>query len=303
MHFIPALLAYLFLIEFFFLSNTEKISVFKNQGKGYQTYVEVLLVALIVSGFTYVLLSFLELRKYKTRIREEFSNTEKINLNWLRYLIYSILVIWLVILLNGDDNLIFSAVVVFVLCLGYFGIRHTGIFSYAGNLVKDNKSQFIEDDIPATTEIVQDPLPSGKVTIIKNIGASPAKYEKSSLQKETAQKIYRDLLELMETRKVFKNEELSLRELAVSLGVHPNNLSQVINTYEGKSFYDYINKLRIEEFKKLVLKPENSRYTLLSLAYEAGFNSKTSFNRNFKKFTGQSPTAYLHDVNVKLVTE
>jgi YesN/AraC family two-component response regulator len=105
----------------------------------------------------------------------------------------------------------------------------------------------------------------------------------------------------MRTEKVFKNEELSLAQLAEQLGVHPNNLSQVINTYENKNFYDYINTLRIEEFKALVLLPENSRYTFLSLAFECGFNSKTSFNRNFKKITGQSPTAYLKEMNVQLV--
>jgi len=118
-----------------------------------------------------------------------------------------------------------------------------------------------------------------------------------------ADKIHRDLKLLIKTEKAFKKEELSLAQLAQQLGVHPNNLSQVINTYENKSFYDYINTLRIEEFKALVLLPQNNRYTLLSLAFECGFNSKTSFNRNFKKITGQSPSAYLKEVNVQLIDE
>jgi len=107
----------------------------------------------------------------------------------------------------------------------------------------------------------------------------------------------------MQTQKVFKQEELTLAQLARMLDVHPNNLSQVINTYENKNFYDYINSLRIEEFKSLALMPQNSRYTLLSLAFEVGFNSKTSFNRNFKKFTGLSPSSYLKEVNIQLEQE
>ncbi|MNY28251.1 Helix-turn-helix domain protein [compost metagenome] len=69
---------------------------------------------------------------------------------------------------------------------------------------------------------------------------------------------------------------------------------------EKKSFYDYINELRIEEFKIIVVLPENQKFTLLSLAYDVGFNSKTSFNRNFKNITGLSPTAYLQQQKIQL---
>lgn len=66
----------------------------------------------------------------------------------------------------------------------------------------------------------------------------------------------------------------------------------MINTREGKSFYDYVNALRVSAFQELLLQPGSGQYTLLSLAFECGFNSKTSFNRNFKKITGMSPRDY-----------
>jgi YesN/AraC family two-component response regulator len=91
-----------------------------------------------------------------------------------------------------------------------------------------------------------------------------------------------------------------LAELAEALNVNRNNLSQVINTYEQKNFYDYINQKRVEEFKRVASLPENQKYTLLGLANDCGFNSKTSFNRNFKNATGLSPTEYLKKANILL---
>lgn len=77
-----------------------------------------------------------------------------------------------------------------------------------------------------------------------------------------------------------------MSDLARQLDIHPNYISQVINSVEQKNFYDFINEHRVEEFKQLVSLSENQHFTLLALAFECGFNSKTSFNRNFKKAMG-----------------
>jgi AraC-like DNA-binding protein len=303
-HFIPAFIVFLLLGNFFLLSADEKIAVYKNHGAGFEIQTSVTLVAGIISGFLYVLLSLIELRKYHRRINEEFSDTERINLNWLLYLISGILVIWLIILLDGDDPVIFGAVVVFVLLLGYFGIKHVGIFTYRQKLGRvDNPKIELTGELPSIAKSVEAVKEQQPATAADSAPVAPSRYAKSSLQKEIADEIHVRLLRFMEEAKVFKQEELSLTLLARKLDVHPNNLSQVINTYEGKSFYDYINSLRIEEFKRLAMQPQNSRYTLLSLAFECGFNSKTSFNRNFKKITGQSPSAFLRELNVELVAD
>lgn len=302
LHFIPALVALAALTRFYFMSGEKKIAVYKNEGAGYEAYTGTILIASIISGFVYVWLSHRELRKYRKTITEEFSDTEKINLNWLRYLIYGILAIWLILLLGGGDPLIFSAVVVFVSLLGYFGIKHTGIFTYRQTIIKE-----VITTSPVYRPVEKPVAETEPVTEQEDAAIDQAstrtKYEKSGLQREAAEKIHLDLDRVMRTEKIFKQEELSLAQLARQLDVHPNNLSQVINTYENKSFYDYINTLRIEEFKSLALLPENSRYTLLSLAFECGFNSKTAFNRNFKKITGQSPSEYLKEISVQLVNE
>ena len=86
---------------------------------------------------------------------------------------------------------------------------------------------------------------------------------------------------------------MTLSDLAKLLGVHPNNLSQVINSQTNKSFYDLINERRIQEFISRVQLLENKQFTLVALAFDCGFNSKASFNRNFKNFTAKTPSEYL----------
>jgi AraC-like DNA-binding protein len=67
----------------------------------------------------------------------------------------------------------------------------------------------------------------------------------------------------------------------------------VINQREGKHFYDFVNTYRIEEFKEMIAARKNLQFTLLSIALDCGFSSKTSFNRYFKKATGQTPSEYV----------
>ena len=122
----------------------------------------------------------------------------------------------------------------------------------------------------------------------------PSKYLKSGLNQEAAFEIYEVLKTRMTKEQLYVNSELTLVELAQILDVYPNNLSQVINTFEQKNFYDYINTKRVELFLKLVAIPENKKYTILSLAFECGFNSKSSFNKYFKKVTNMTPSEYLN---------
>jgi len=72
---------------------------------------------------------------------------------------------------------------------------------------------------------------------------------------------------------------------------------------ESKTFYDFINGKRIEEFKRIVALPENQKYTLLALAYDCGFNFKTAFYRDFKSAIGQSPTQGLKQRHIQIQAE
>ena len=98
----------------------------------------------------------------------------------------------------------------------------------------------------------------------------------------------------MATDKPYTNPNLTIHELAGGLKMPPHVLSKVINEGFGKNFFDFINEYRVEEFKQRMDDPRSKQYTLLSLAFDVGFNSKTAFNRAFKKLTNQTPKDYFH---------
>lgn len=282
-HFIPVLFVYIMLAGFLSRSAADKIWVYQNEGRGYEQAARWIFSGIILSGLSYIGISLYYLKKYRRNILNVFADTEKINLNWLYYLIIGITVIWTVAIW-GDDSLIYSVVVFFILFIGYFGIKQVGILNNAMLVVKP---------IPADN---REPVYLAKETVAEQ-EPETVKYQKSRITQPAIQKTHHALVELMQKDHLFTDVELTLGALSERLAVHPNTLSQVINSVEGKNFYDYINALRVDAFMKAVNNPENKKYTLLSLAFECGFNSKASFNRNFKKHTGVSPTEYLKNTS------
>ena len=97
----------------------------------------------------------------------------------------------------------------------------------------------------------------------------------------------------MKEKMWFQNPSLSLRELAKTMDINSNKLSWLLNERIGQNFNEYVNSFRLENFKLNALDPANSHLTLLALAYDNGFNSKTVFNAFFKKIEGMTPKAWL----------
>lgn len=101
------------------------------------------------------------------------------------------------------------------------------------------------------------------------------------------------LQQLMEAEGAYQDADLSLRQLAERLNLTANKLSWLLNEHVGQNFNAYINTFRLKQFQRLALDSANSHLTLLGLAYESGFNSKTVFNAYFKKSTGVTPRAWV----------
>jgi AraC-like DNA-binding protein len=101
------------------------------------------------------------------------------------------------------------------------------------------------------------------------------------------------ILQLMEQQKIYQDEELSLTQMAKQLGSNPSIISKAINQGFGLNFNDFINHYRIEAVKGKLKAGEQEAQTLLGIAYDCGFNSKATFNRAFKKATGQSPKEWM----------
>ena len=118
------------------------------------------------------------------------------------------------------------------------------------------------------------------------------KYKTSALLPETVETVLPQLTRMMNEEKLFLEPDLNLQKLSQKLNVHYNHLSRIINEHLGKSFNDYINSLRIEEAKKKLADPGEIQKTILEIAYDTGFYSKSVFNTAFKKFTGMTPSQY-----------
>lgn len=282
-HFIPAVLV-AFILAFVLPevhSSTSALSAFKPLFQG-------MVAAIMVSGVVYVIVSLLLLKKHQRNIVGQFSNTDKITLNWMRYLISGMAMIWIVVIFIQSVQALYIAVALFIFFIGYFGIRQVGIFS--------NSLSPHEVLLPTDLEIASPPEKTG----IPSEESDYIKYEKTKVSEDKASEIQAKLIDLMKENECYKDPELTLGDLAGMMDIPPGTLSQVINSKEGKNFYDFVNTLRIEAFKQLLLQPESKQYTLLSLAFECGFNSKTSFNRNFKKSTGMSPSTYIKSLKINI---
>ena len=278
-HLAVPLAFYLYLIPFFLRSPAEKMFVYENAGIGYESFLLIRGVLIPLSGIFYIALSLFTLRQHRRAIVQQFSSLDKINLSWLRNLIIWLALIWVFVLV-GNDNLIFSTVVVFIFFIGFFGIRQGLIFNQrtiAQN--EEDKVESVEDDAPVQLSTTTE----------------TAKYVKSGLSPAASEALHARLTILMRTEKIYRNSECSLMDLAEKLEAPANYVSQVINEREGKNFYDYINSLRIQEFLEIARTPESRKLTLFAIAQQCGFNSKSSFNRYFKKITGQLPSQFLQE--------
>lgn len=165
--------------------------------------------------------------------------------------------------------LMFSCIVYFV---GYFAIQQSETF-------KVN---------PRQISIFDDPMDASL----------------SSTTKVPEEENHDDMLEeiqkleaYIESEKPYTNPKITLSELAHQLDLSTHTLSKIINDHYQQNFFDFINHYRVKEFQLLIQSPKHANLTFLALAFEVGFNSKTSFNRAFKKITNQTPREYLESFN------
>jgi len=285
LHFLPVAFAYLLWLSFLLQSPAQKLLVY-DQGFSspyYKTIGIITNICIIISGIIYVLAAIVLLHRYKKKINEEFSTTDKISLNWLRYLIVGIAGIWVFVIFYPKAEHIYFSASLYICFIGFLGVRQQQIFKTANT---SSRSAAENPNFSTPKENLSEEPAS--VALMPN----KIKYDWSSLTDAEAECIFQQLNKIMAQEKLYKNAELTLSKLAESLKLKDAVLSQVINSKFNKSFYDYINSLRVDECVKMIADEKNQNYTLLSIAFDCGFNSKSSFNRNFRKFTGKSPSDF-----------
>lgn len=120
-----------------------------------------------------------------------------------------------------------------------------------------------------------------------------AKYHRSRLDEAEALQIIGHLKNTISSEKLFLDPELTLQQIVVRLKVPSYKISQSLSQSANQSFYELVNGYRIDRAKELLLDPNKRHFTILAIAFEAGFNSKSTFNNAFKKATGLTPSQFL----------
>lgn len=233
------------------------------------------LVMTALSGTFYFLLTIRLFRNLDRNISNNFSNTEGVDPHWIRRLTIAFGVIWTVLItITGIHHIfglfsaafctdgLFLTLSVFVILIGWFGLRQKVIF------------------------------PDGSM-VISAVPETPQQRYSGSRLSEDGSKEYADRIsEYMKTGKPYLEPELSLPQLAGDLDIPAHYLSRVINEQFGQNFHDFINSYRVDAFRERLAAGGSENLTLLGIAFECGFNSKSAFNRVFRQFTGMTPSQY-----------
>lgn len=221
----------------------------------------------------YILLSYHKIIRHQKNIRQITSSVESIDLSWLKsFLIVSlfILVIWLNLAFFNFEPLYDLTPLLYLTgmySLAYFSLRQQEIFAFNSADLRE-----IETLITPRSERHKR-LSDLQTTHLKN-----------------------KLEDLMNHQKMFLENDLTLLQLAKKMEISVHDLSYLINESYHENFFSFINKYRIEEAKRLLLSEQYHRLNILGIAYQSGFNSKTTFNMAFKKHLGISPSEYVRSM-------
>lgn len=246
----------------------------------------------IIIDLYYLYLAIQLYRQYREWIKNQFSETDSISFRWFRnFLIALTLATFLGYLMDGLsvalnlnfwqnwwDELAKVVLIYYVSINGYAQIQPGRRLTFQTPDIAPTLVTLSSDYAPTlTAESGTERQPEPSVVPLLPDDLLPLRNR---------------LLDFMNAEKPYLEPDLSLTDLARRMHTNPVVLSQVINTGVGKNFNDFVNEYRVEEFKRQLLNPANTHLSFLGLALDCGFNSKATFNRAFRKFTGTSPKEF-----------
>lgn len=237
-------------------------------------------VPLAVSGLVYCIWDILLLRRHQKTIGELFSFDERIKLDWLRYVVYAYFALFILASffvfgatqfqlfpLDAAFTLVGILLSFMLVAFAFYGFRQTRIFS----------DRNVDVD---------------RIKSLKNEKIGTVTYAKSGLNPQQVEHLANKLASHMKNRMPYLNEDLSLPLLAEECEISQTQLSQIINQHFQMNFYDFVNGYRIEKAKEMLSSPDFGHLSILGIAFECGFKSKSSFNRYFRKYTGSAPSEF-----------
>ena len=294
LHFVLPTAVVIATLPIYLMSGPDKIALFDRLEVGdVPTLLRVIDPTKYVSGFAYSVATLVHLRRHRRSIENSYSTTDQVNLRWLLWLAGAAAGIWfLAVLIDIADlirlpilrrgNLVSLAIALLVYAIGYKGLRQPEIFHY------DDRRELSE---PVASS------PWKRITAefrvqSKQPDTPTERYERSGLGEAEAMALKAALLTLMAKERPYRDAELTLPDLAERLDTTPHKLSEVLNAELSQTFYDFINRYRVEDVRRRLAESRSKSLNVLTLAMDAGFASKSTFNQVFKKQTGQTPSAY-----------
>ena len=215
----------------------------------------------------YWLLSFRQLIIHSKNIRLISSSIENINLLWIKQLLLAMLIMTIA-LFASKGNILMSQISPLIYCAGVFFIGYSSL----------------KQEVIYPVRISQ----TGELEILLNERKS-----RERLTEEQVSELKAKVTQITETKKLYLDPYLNLPALSEEVGINTHELSYVLNNGLDQNFYQFINTMRVEEAKRLLLSAKAKQLDMVGIATHAGFNSKTTFNTTFKKLTGQTPTEFL----------
>lgn len=293
LHFVPFVVVFLLGMHVYLMGAADKLAWYQRLLSGdVPLWIQVTDPLKYISGIVYVTATILFLRRHRRRVMDSYSSTERVNLRWLLWMGGSAAAIWGLaigievgestgVLTNAPgDDIIALAVALFVYGIGYMGLRQPEVFRFE----------------TAEYPVVRAPAPPAPAAPPGPPSDAATPYERSGLSAAEARRLKERLLALMDAERPWKDSELTLADLAERLDTTPHKLSEVLNTEIGETFYDFVNGYRVREVQRRIAAGEAARLKILSLALDAGFASKSTFNQVFKKHTSQTPSDFRQTV-------
>jgi AraC-like DNA-binding protein len=297
LHFAPALLYFFYCIVIVVYDKTivkEYYFLKDGQDRDFDTWYQ---IAGFISMIGYFLFSIKYYNAYKKLAYQLLSNANSVSFAWIKNFLFaflSILIAWVVLAIFGNFVnlsyvkawwyfLSFSISCYYIAIAGYSNAVEAKI-SFKTNLLHQNQTMFL---LPNKQPLLLDYNEADYIDISINDDVPETKLDNE----------FKNWMQMIDTtmlqEKLFEDAELSLPDLSKKLNTNVSLLSKIINKGFGLNFNDFVNKYRVEAIIKLLQLGEHKKQTLLSIAYECGFNSKTTFNRAFKKQTNLSPQDFI----------
>ncbi len=299
LHFAPFVLAIVAGLPIYVMSGVDKIAFYQALQRGERPLLlQVLDPLKLLSGITYAGVTLLLLRRHRARIKDSYSSLEHVNLQWLVRLAAAAAAIWVLAVVfqlteflqskafqRGDD-IIALAIALLVYGIGYMALRQPEIFRFdTAEYPGVGAEPAAPQGSPASASAVAPE--SGPET-----EQAGSRYERSGLSEWEAAALKSALLSAMDRDRPWQNSDLTLADLARRLSTTPHKLSEVLNSQLEQSFYDFVNGYRVRYVQRRIESEDARNLKILSLALDAGFASKSTFNDVFKKHTGKTPSDY-----------